>query len=759
MPVVSTGVIDSYEFDKVTSDSLVMKASNSSTATESSSDNRPGSPQRSGVRNKSPHRSPTVTGNPRTPERSMIHTRTNFGKTRGYVPPLVPSSPSRVPVGPPTIPPPGPRRNTNLFDDDDAPDDEAQFRTVRSLRPKSAPQYHSDGSARRRGGGRLHRRTHSGDAVASPRPEAYISETDDSSMGQRDLSFETTKVPSSQARSLGQEERHASPEDEPFDTVQARQTSPIENIEPSPIRPSGKETVPENPNHRSAEELAELRHRRRRENLKTFEMPTEEVNAPLKSITSTKTSDLTEESMEPMPSFDQGVEETKELTETEMEYQSGSEMEYHSEQEDMGPPSESARYEEFGRETSDRDASARKGSKPKSILKSKGISPRDGLDDGADEDDDDSLFDFAGNQASTGASNLKPSLKNGNTGSSRKGRRPRRKSDEGSENDDDESLIQYGEHRKRSSSLQERTQQAWTFRSQRSFPKANKEGEPSLKKEGEPSLKKEAAGVQFGNKDTIHHFDDNETLMTTGTGHSLNSLYTKSPESEAEDLIKDLLLIGSGEHSNPGRRKLKYQPEYKRQLRGDDRSIDENTLGTTDVSLNTLDYTAGGTAYSEATPYTEVTGVTDDASLETFPHKRNTISRISCEAPNSKVTESNEVDPLAIMWGYVESGMQALGLASSPTKQEKIEKDKPKENETKAVPTTTAKEVLVEEEWDRKNMAEAKENEEFPEVQGIESTYAAEDYPADEVKEDGKGSFGEVMDYLFGDPMKQQDQV
>jgi len=696
----------------------------------------------------------------------MVHTRTNFGKTRGYVPPMVPSSPpGRMLADPSSIP--SPNRVTNPFEDgfeeEDAPDDEANFRTIRSLRPKPG-QYHSDGS-NKVSRGRLHRRHNSAtqDVTGPPsphRPDAYISETDESSMGYHDLPYKTRPQ---RSPSPSRDTRQPYPE-EPFDMAptrsqgkEARHLSPIENIDTSPIRPSSKEQdAPGSPRQRSAEELAEIRRRRRRIKSKQaaqqFEMPTtvaEPHPPPMRNTSnSTKTSDLTDDTeLDPMPSFDNmsGVQGVME-----------SEMEYHENGDVSPPPPESSCYEEFetGREAS--LSPQKKALMPKSILRSKRtMSPQESFNDG--DDDDDSLFDFAKSTTDSALGETivrKSSLKSGTNSSNRKGRRSRRRSEEEG-NDDDESLIQYGEHRKRSSSLQERTQEAWTFRSKRSFS---------------ATPKKESAGVQFGNTDTIHHFDDQETVGTAGTCHSLNSFYTKSPESEAEDLIKDLLMIGSGEHSNPGRRKLKFQPVYKRQLKKEGDYPDDNTLGTTDISLNTLDYTSvtGGTltAYSKATPNTEVT---DDVSLVKLPNQNDTLSRTACKTLDSRSSANSDGDPLAFFWHYVSSGMAALGLSTSEEPKEVDEMQEPQtENELTVEPTVepTAREMPPTEDAITEDMTAARApgvwvETEFSEIEGIVTSATSgtvDDYPADEVKEDGKGSFGDVMDYIFGDPT-QKDEV
>ncbi|KAL7580796.1 hypothetical protein ACA910_001074 [Epithemia clementina (nom. ined.)] len=65
--------------------------------------------------------------------------------------------------------------------------------------------------------------------------------------------------------------------------------------------------------------------------------------------------------------------------------------------------------------------------------------------------------------------------------------------------------------------------------------------------------------VSFGKIDTVHTYHkakdeahDNNTL-----NDSTDSGYTKSLESEVEDIFKDIFLIGSGRKNNPGRRKEK----------------------------------------------------------------------------------------------------------------------------------------------------------------------------------------------------------
>jgi hypothetical protein len=65
-------------------------------------------------------------------------------------------------------------------------------------------------------------------------------------------------------------------------------------------------------------------------------------------------------------------------------------------------------------------------------------------------------------------------------------------------------------------------------------------------------------------------YDDEDTFA----GRSMHSLYTKSNESEAEDLFKDLFFIGSGKATNPGRRQIRYKKEFKEEYKAKARVSD-----------------------------------------------------------------------------------------------------------------------------------------------------------------------------------------
>ena len=254
--------------------------------------------------------------------------------------------------------------------------------------------------------------------------------------------------------------------------------------------------------------------------------------------------------------------------------------------------------------------------------------------------------------------------------------------------------------------------------------------------------------------------------MTTGTSRSMNSMYTKSPESEAEDLIKDLFFIGSGVASNPGRRKIKYQPEYKRTMaRGaDEITVDDTTLGTTDdVTLNTLDYTADDTAYTSytgGTPYTEETAYTDDLSVETSPRKSEVTSK-ACSPPENSTKGPKDGDPLAFVWDFFEGGISAMGTALGLTataveiEAEKTEKpsknsevqaaSKEKESPAMKMPAITKqKEVAPIKDGSLKEMLTKQDKSSSEDTEEIDET------------PEEKGSFNNMMDYLFGDPESEK---
>jgi len=147
---------------------------------------------------------------------------------------------------------------------------------------------------------------------------------------------------------------------------------------------------------------------------------------------------------------------------------------------------------------------------------------------------------------------------------------------ESSITDDDTSTENYGANPTiYSTSLQARTKKAWKSRQRKNsnFRSAKKAGEISNKNIASirsPSHNKGTNNVSFGPSNTIHRFEtkeegEKEELMSYDN-RSLNSEYTKSLESEVEDMIKDIFFIGTQGTSRPGRRKYRYKPEVKRKI-------------------------------------------------------------------------------------------------------------------------------------------------------------------------------------------------
>jgi hypothetical protein len=311
--------------------------------------------------------------------------------------------------------------------------------------------------------------------------------------------------------------------------------------------------------------------------------------------------------------------------------------------------------------------------------------------------------------------------------------------EEDDRDDDTASLeeIPYGHKTPSPTNLHERTTQAWAVRREKvSSLKTNKSKEDTrpkmqTKSKEEPitptSPSKEESlikqGVSFGQTDTVHHFqphivedDDDGTFGTYNSveDHSLNSEYTKTIESEVEDVIKDILFIGTEFKSKPGRRKLKYRHEVKRKLQqqkmkiyeGDEASAGAddktNDAETDDVAVISK-YLVNISNDQKATPSNPVKSrnsknkvsstlekssqqktarhIERRNSLEETPPSNSPIRstreserRAKTEKQTSKAhreEKEEDDDPFLAMWGYVEGGMkamsEALGLDPDPT--------------------------------------------------------------------------------------------
>ena len=153
------------------------------------------------------------------------------------------------------------------------------------------------------------------------------------------------------------------------------------------------------------------------------------------------------------------------------------------------------------------------------------------------------------------------------------------------DDDDDDcdtsSTENYGMRAISPTSLQERAHQAWKSRQTKKNSTTKSSLRPPSPNQDISNISnvstnvtsirssKGANIVSFGQTNTIHRFeseqqDDSAEVMSLD--RSLNSEYTKTIESEVEDVIKDIFLIGTPDKNKPGRRKYRYKPEVKRKI-------------------------------------------------------------------------------------------------------------------------------------------------------------------------------------------------
>uniref|UniRef100_A0A7S4AN01 PDZ domain-containing protein n=1 Tax=Pseudo-nitzschia australis TaxID=44445 RepID=A0A7S4AN01_9STRA len=119
-----------------------------------------------------------------------------------------------------------------------------------------------------------------------------------------------------------------------------------------------------------------------------------------------------------------------------------------------------------------------------------------------------------------------------------------------------------------STSLQQRAHQAWKSRQRKNSSMRSKHDNDSRPNKG--------SHVSFGASNTIYRFEPNgphqhqyrnEDKEDMSMDRSLNSEYTKTLESEVEDMIKDILFIGNPNKNKPGRRKYRYKPDVRRKMK------------------------------------------------------------------------------------------------------------------------------------------------------------------------------------------------
>jgi hypothetical protein len=267
-------------------------------------------------------------------------------------------------------------------------------------------------------------------------------------------------------------------------------------------------------------------------------------------------------------------------------------------------------------------------------------------DKGDDDNSQDSLFNFeeeARRKNTKAVATAKAIKAVAKAKANKNGRRGRRLEDlEEYDEGDNTSLDQdYGAVTPQTN-LQERTQAAW----KRKYATA------AAKRTVSPDRDRETQSVSFGKGDTVYTFepdldatdnDNDETLDTKSISlRSLNSEYTKSAESEVEDVIKDMFMIGTQNTTKPGRRKVKYSPAAKHRL---DRLVDPADDFEEETTLDLSD-----TGEETEKKYTSSSSRRDRGRSSTRRGK-------SMKA----IDESREEDdPFAGVWGYVEGGINAV---------------------------------------------------------------------------------------------------
>ena len=243
--------------------------------------------------------------------------------------------------------------------------------------------------------------------------------------------------------------------------------------------------------------------------------------------------------------------------------------------------------------------------------------------------------------------------------------------------------------------LQERSHQAWKSRQRKNGIMRSKNDDDVQSQKG--------SVVSFGVSDTIYHFDADIPKRHKRTSiepeemsldRSLNSEYTKSLESEVEDVFKDILFIGSPHKSKPGRRKYRYKSENDRKV------VDRRSKGKKNKRAQVVGSTyevdeksksVNGSQYSteESTKYSRSNLETDTVGDETYS-LGSTVSGESSDDSRTVETHQSEKDTsddaLKAVLGLVEGGISvvtsaieyALGEEAESQKRGKVTNDQRK---------------------------------------------------------------------------------
>lgn len=308
--------------------------------------------------------------------------------------------------------------------------------------------------------------------------------------------------------------------------------------------------------------------------------------------------------------------------------------------------------------------------------------------------DDDSLFDFGDDEsrklsmqlpASDMIYDIQPCTARANAATiQRRSRRSKRHPIAVHDDSDADTSLDadYGVIRHRSSSLQERAQQAFKTRHPRVKERAQSNPKKRHSNVGTPTVTFEQKNViRFPQQEEHGEYATRNTEKVNVTQGNFE--YIKSIESEVEDAIKDLLFIGSGKSSVPGRRKAKGQPDRTRDAQS--ALPDDSTLNDS-ITLNTLDEST-----IDGTSFTSLQAKNQSRTENGFVPSLKKRPMGSADDPTSRVKKSgNEVDTLTVVWTLVEDSMIAmgavLGLSSAV-------KDKTKSRGKVGSETTISKEL------------------------------------------------------------------
>jgi hypothetical protein len=291
--------------------------------------------------------------------------------------------------------------------------------------------------------------------------------------------------------------------------------------------------------------------------------------------------------------------------------------------------------------------------------------------------DEDSLFDFQEEESATKKSAAAAAT---NRKSALKYRRKTRSSSPLDDCDDTSCEDNYGAKPQSPANLQQRTAQAWEIRRAHSNPKAKSAPikstsvptkstsvpTKSISAPKSPAKTPVKVGVSFRAEDTVHTFERDEVEVEDDDAYcsfddrSMESEYTKTMESEVEDLVKDILFIGDPLKIRPGHRKVKDKPGLKprgqrqRQYQEDDDDDDDDDDETPEErTVEAHDDVAAVSKFRVNMQRRESTA--EDQSIS---DEEGTL-----ESSPVVSQENEDDDPLLAMWNVMESGLNAMTSA------------------------------------------------------------------------------------------------